>query len=66
MATILDSDLNWKTYPCDLPHLFCVAEGESQRKALQDDASRLFSGRDDVEVWEHNYMDDGITEPLIS
>lgn len=59
MAAILNLNLDWENYPCNLPQRLCVAEEDSQRQALQDDASRLFSGRDDVDIWEHDYMDDG-------
>jgi len=65
MAAILNLSQEWEHYPCNLSHSFCVTEGKSQRQVLQHDASRLFSGRDDVEVWKYDYIDDGTMKPLI-
>lgn len=59
MAATSNLNLDWENYPCNLPQTFCVAEEDSQRQALQNDACRLFSGRDDVDIWEHDYMDNG-------
>lgn len=65
MAATLNLNPDWDNYPCNLPQTFCVAEEDSQRQALQDDACRLFSGRDDVDIWEHDYMDDGTAKRAI-
>lgn len=58
-AVVLDLTQDWERYPCNLPNPLSIAEGESQRQALQADTSRLFSGRDDVEVWKNDHIDDG-------
>ena len=64
MAAVQDPTQNLEIYSSSLPYLSCIAERQSQCKVLQDDASRLFSGHDDVEVWVYHHTQEGIVKPF--
>lgn len=62
MAAVQHPAQNIEAYSDGLPYLSCVAQRQLQREILHDDASRIFSGCDDVEVWLYHHTEKGIVK----